>query len=205
MNTRSSKGITLIALIITIVVLLILAVVAIGQAQETNIVGYAQNAAGKYEEAKTNEISLLSEYEGKMENIIKEIDNSDYPAYRMRMNLGDINAEFTIILISENEAIMYYYATNEEGQVVEQAAKGKIVPYEQAISEYEVDNQYGKSYSYGLAGSDNPLDAVYCEEDDVWITAGMVNGKVSIVSAEGAYRRVELSTAEINSIIQKAN
>ena len=34
---KNNKGITLIALIITIVVLLILAVVAIGQAQETNI------------------------------------------------------------------------------------------------------------------------------------------------------------------------
>ena len=67
---REEKGITLIALIITIVVLLILAVVAIGQAQETNIVGYAQNAASKYEEAQSNEIDLLSHYENKIEEII---------------------------------------------------------------------------------------------------------------------------------------
>ena len=66
---RNEKGITLIALIITIVVLLILAVVAIGQAQETNIVGYAQNAASKYEQAQANEIGLLSTYETTLETL----------------------------------------------------------------------------------------------------------------------------------------
>ena len=69
-NIKTEKGITLIALIITIVVLLILAVVAIGQAQETNIVGYAQNAAGKFEEAKSNEVDDLTKYEKEIEKYI---------------------------------------------------------------------------------------------------------------------------------------
>ena len=60
---KTQKGITLIALIITIVVLLILAVVAIGAAQESNIVGYAQNAAGKYEEGKGDENNSIAGYE----------------------------------------------------------------------------------------------------------------------------------------------
>ena len=69
---RNEKGITLIALIITIVVLLILAVVAIGQAQESNIVGYAQNASSKYEQAQNNEVNLLSAYETTLESLTAE-------------------------------------------------------------------------------------------------------------------------------------
>ena len=60
---KTQRGITLIALIITIVVLLILAVVAIGAAQESNIVGYAQNAATKYEEGKGIENNTISDME----------------------------------------------------------------------------------------------------------------------------------------------
>lgn len=66
---RTQKGITLIALIITIVVLLILAVVAIGQAQETNIVGYAQNAATTYKENADEEKTILSNYETYIEGL----------------------------------------------------------------------------------------------------------------------------------------
>ena len=75
---KNSKGITLIALIITIVVLLILAVVAIGQAQETNIVGYAQNAVAQYDNGRNNEISLLEQYEQKIEDIIGEKKDRTY-------------------------------------------------------------------------------------------------------------------------------
>ena len=67
---REDKGITLIALIITIVVLLILAVVAIGQAQETNIVGYAQNASSKYAEGQGEEVNMISSYESLLESMI---------------------------------------------------------------------------------------------------------------------------------------
>ena len=62
-NLKNNKGITLIALIITIVVLFILAIVAIGAAQDSNIVGYAQNAAGKYEEGKGLENNTIAGYE----------------------------------------------------------------------------------------------------------------------------------------------
>ena len=72
MKKTNNRGITLVALIITIVVLLILAVVAIGQAQDSNIVGYAQNAASKYTEAEANEVSLLTTYETQLEAITAE-------------------------------------------------------------------------------------------------------------------------------------
>ena len=60
---KTQRGITLIALIITIVVLLILAVVAIGAAQDSNIVGYAQNAASEYETGKGKENNAISDME----------------------------------------------------------------------------------------------------------------------------------------------
>ena len=41
-------------------VLLILAAVAIGSVRESDIIGYAQNAAGSYNQAKANEVSELS-------------------------------------------------------------------------------------------------------------------------------------------------
>ena len=107
----NNKGITLIALIITIVVLLILAVVAIGQAQETNIVGYAQNAASRYEEAKTNEVSLLDRYENQIENI---------------MNSGKKyqGANGVIIVWKANNAITVYY----QGEVMFDNLQAKEIP-----------------------------------------------------------------------------
>ena len=64
------KGITLVALIITIVVLLILAVVAIGAVTDSNIIGHAGNAASVYNQAKDNEVQLLSKYESKIEEYV---------------------------------------------------------------------------------------------------------------------------------------
>ena len=70
-KTKTQKGITLVALIITIVVLLILAVVAIGAVQESNIIGHAQNAAGKFNQSKANEIADINNYEDLIEEYTK--------------------------------------------------------------------------------------------------------------------------------------
>ena len=67
---KKEKGITLVALIITIVVLLILAVVAIGAVKDSNIIGYAQNAAGSYNQAKANEVDALTKYEQEIEKYV---------------------------------------------------------------------------------------------------------------------------------------
>ena len=72
LNTKNSKGITLVALIITIVVLLILAIVSIGAVQDSGIIAHAQNAAGGYNEAKTNETVTLAGYETKIEEYVPE-------------------------------------------------------------------------------------------------------------------------------------
>ena len=59
---KKEKGITLVALIITIVVLLILAAVAIGTVRNSDIIGYAKNAAGSFNQAKANEVDDLAKY-----------------------------------------------------------------------------------------------------------------------------------------------
>lgn len=75
---KKEKGITLIALIITIVVLLILAAVAIGTAQESNIVGYAQNAAGSFNQSKANEIEELASYQETIKKYITKGRDIEY-------------------------------------------------------------------------------------------------------------------------------
>ena len=64
---KEEKGITLVALIITIVVLLILAAVAIGTIKNSDIIGYAKNAAGSFNQAKNNELDELAKYEAELD------------------------------------------------------------------------------------------------------------------------------------------
>jgi len=58
-NTKTQKGITLVALVITIIVLLILAAVAIGAIQNKGIIKYAQNASADYKAGEEKEKTVL--------------------------------------------------------------------------------------------------------------------------------------------------
>ena len=70
-KTKTSKGITLIALVITIIVLLILAGVSIAMLTgENGILTQAQNAKNRTAEAETQERADLEEQNALMENII---------------------------------------------------------------------------------------------------------------------------------------
>ena len=76
-NIKDDKGITLIALIITIVVLLILAIIAIGEAKESNIVDYAENAVSKYDESKGIENNTIAKYESILSQYSSTIGGND--------------------------------------------------------------------------------------------------------------------------------
>ena len=65
---RGQKGITLVALIITIVVLLILAVVAITAITNDDILDYAGNAAGDFNNASANEQNTIDYYTNYLNN-----------------------------------------------------------------------------------------------------------------------------------------
>lgn len=58
---KSSKGITLVALVITIILLLILAGVTISIALNTDILGHAQEAAERYQNEAEKENAMLKE------------------------------------------------------------------------------------------------------------------------------------------------
>jgi len=68
-KSKTQKAITLIALIITIVVLLILAAVAIAAIQNENILGHANNAAIKYNQAVANEQDIIGGYLNYLDNL----------------------------------------------------------------------------------------------------------------------------------------
>ena len=79
-NTKTQKGITLVALVITIIVLLILAAVAIGAIQNKGIIKYAQNASADYEAAEKQEQSVLASLLDKIKEKVpgNESTGNDY-------------------------------------------------------------------------------------------------------------------------------
>lgn len=71
LNTKSSRGITLIALVVTIVVLLILVGVAISSLVGQNgILAQVGKAKERWEEARKEEENILGMYEDKIEDSI---------------------------------------------------------------------------------------------------------------------------------------
>ena len=59
---KSTKGITLVALVITIIILLILAGITISSLTNTGIFGKAKEAKEKSEDAQRNEQDILGQY-----------------------------------------------------------------------------------------------------------------------------------------------
>ena len=71
---KFEKGITLIGLIITVILLIILVSVTIRSVNETDVIGYAQNAAEEYEEKQREEQEKVTEYKEE----IKDVLNGSY-------------------------------------------------------------------------------------------------------------------------------
>ena len=148
---KNMNGITLIALIITIVVLLILAVVAIGQAQETNIVGYAQNAATEYEKRKNEETDMLKEYEKLLQDMdIGSLENKFFGPIKTN---GDTDTWF---VMNEKRATAYLVA-DDHSVVLFSTVPAELISIQDAInlipdidiqevekSIKEIETQYGK-------------------------------------------------------------
>lgn len=68
---KSEFGITLVVLIVTIIILLILVGVAIAALTQTGLVEKAKQAKQIYENVQNNEISTLTNYDGKITGIIE--------------------------------------------------------------------------------------------------------------------------------------
>ena len=106
---KREKGITLVALIITIVVLLILAAVAIGAVKNSNIIGYAQNAAGSYNQAKNTEEEMLGNYVNMIEK--------NMPKEESEGILIDKILNKAYVCYDEDENVIVYYLTREDESV----------------------------------------------------------------------------------------
>ena len=87
---KMNKGITLIALIITIIVLLILAVVAISAVKGDGIIAHAKNAKSQYSGARDNELTMLQNYEKRL----------DEEQFKIEITVG----EKKVILTKDNVA-----------------------------------------------------------------------------------------------------
>ena len=79
---------------------------AIGQAQESDIVGYAQNASSKYVEAQTNEIDLLSTYETTLETLAAEKVVLTY-AYGVKITILPKTAKVIVEIEDDGEKLSY--------------------------------------------------------------------------------------------------
>ena len=73
---KSSKGITLVALVITIIVLLILAGVTLSIVMNGNIIGRAQNAVNTYDDQSKNESQKLNWLSDEFQKYINNIPSN---------------------------------------------------------------------------------------------------------------------------------
>ena len=137
-NFKQEIGITLIALIITIVVLLILAVVAIGQAKESNIVGYAQNAAGKYEEGKGLENNTIKDMESVLEEYAQEGGEKEVKYYILNFNNGGKQI-FKVELAGEVINSIYFYGLYSDGSMYSNYEYDNIQLLEDGINEKTIE------------------------------------------------------------------
>ena len=203
---KTDTGITLIALIITIVVLLILAVVAIGQAQETNIVGYAQNAATKYEQAQNNEVGLLSEYENKIEEIINVSEK--YPkVYSLDIRN---NQKMYFIQTGEDDGVVVGIKGTEQIYVFK--AKIQECSNFRTIPEFAQADIITNGYEYSKLVTSDIGGLVYANNINKWIFISITFktnssseiAKVEIKSDMIAQDDKNLTQEQINAYIEAA-
>ena len=78
---KKEKGITLVALIITIIVLIILAAITLQTLVVDGVLNLAMQGSINYSQAQSNEISMLNELNGKLQDVTKELgDDGEEPA-----------------------------------------------------------------------------------------------------------------------------
>ena len=151
---RSTKGITLISLVVTIIILLILAGVSINLLLgENGIIKRAGQAKEEYENAQIAEQETLNELEKQLGDYNKGLPN----------NTKDTEAGTEVKIPSEWYSTTSAYVSTEDGSVVKKAVKvasvtavatgnGETVPVPNGF--YYV----GGTINIGVVISDNPAD-----------------------------------------------
>lgn len=115
---KSTKGITLISLVVTIIILLILAGVTIATLMgENGIIKRAGQAKEEYEKAQIAEQESLNELEKQLEDYNKGLPD----------NTKDTEAGTEVKIPSEWYSTTSAYVSTEDGSVVKKAVKVAIV------------------------------------------------------------------------------
>ena len=84
-KTREEKGITLLVLVIIVIVLLFLSAITIGSMEDTDLVGYTQEASDSYEESKKKHETVFDSSLAALKELQNEDKNED--------ESGDINED----------------------------------------------------------------------------------------------------------------
>ena len=173
LNTKHSKGITLVALIITIIVLLILAVVSIGAIKNSKIISHSQNAANKWKEEQENENELLEGYLGKIESSLPggESGGSGGSGSETVMPVATID-----VVVSENSTINGE-AYSSSNPVIPKGFKAINVTTEGHKSSWTAED--GPQVSQGLVISDGTSEFV-------WIPVDTLNNFARVTSGTDA-------------------
>ena len=96
---KSTKGITLVALVITIIILLILATISIQSLTNTGLFAKAQKAKEKTKNATENQAKTLNEYEDELNKYVS--DNKDKTDWTGKVNKPKLMTGMTAIKFNE--------------------------------------------------------------------------------------------------------
>ena len=96
---KSTKGITLVALVITIIILLILATISIQSLTNTGLFAKAQEAKEKTKNATENQAKTLNEYEDELNKYVS--DNKDKTDWTGKVNKPKLMTGMTAIKFNE--------------------------------------------------------------------------------------------------------
>ena len=96
---KSTKGITLVALVITIIILLILAAISIQSLTNTGLFKNAQKAKDETQNAAENQAKILNEYEDELNKYV--FDNKNKTDWTGKVNKPKLMTGMTAIKFNE--------------------------------------------------------------------------------------------------------
>ncbi len=184
-KSNTDRGITLVALIITIVVLLILAVVSINTITNDGILNHAQNATKKYNQAVTDEQTMLNKYE-------------EYLSGLQNGGNGDTNPPATIEKVADVKTNGKVFTTNTE--LKDDYDNKVMIP-----AGFKIASDSGTNVVDGIVIEDvnaNGANSSTTGSQFVWVPVGNVKTSTSSITI-ALKRYVFSSTGEIDETLTK--
>ena len=158
MKVKQQKGITLLALIITIVILIILAGVAISTIQNTDIIGYANNAGNTYKQKQNKEEGILGEYEAYLKGEYVPIGREGKTVQYDSNNDG---TKEDWIILTDREGLVEIVSKNAMGRLT----LGSDDQTVKVTTDLDGDGTIGDSGDKAIASYNNAITKInnYCK------------------------------------------